>query len=197
VIDTRITAEKRPRRLEPGDDRGQVLAEGQPHIAMPAVDRGEHQGVHHTAAPGAGIMQQAHLPEAGLAFGARLAVGHPHCRLPAAAVAKDLQRVAVQRPLRHDHALPGQQLPGLNHCQARTEQLLQPFVTRRQQRPALTVPGGPVRADGLGHPAEQLVPELPLTPGPVQAAGPSYGPPAPAGLWSETPHPAPTAAALP
>jgi hypothetical protein len=40
---------------------------------------------------------------------------------------------------------------------------------RRQQRPALAMPISPVRADPLGHRAEQLIPELPLTPSPVQA----------------------------
>ena len=165
----KIAAEERPRRLEPGDHRGQVLAEGQPHEHVPGIDRGEDQGVHHPAAPSLQVVKQAHLPEVDLAFGAWLAVGHPHRRLAAAAMTQHLKRVAVQRPLRDHHTLPGQQLPGLHHRQARIQQLLQPRVMRRQQRPARPVPISPVRADPLSHGAQQLIPELFFTPGPVQA----------------------------
>ena len=34
------------------------------------------------------------------------------------------------------------------------------------------MPTGPVRGDPLGHPAQQPIAKLALTPGPVQAAGP-------------------------
>jgi hypothetical protein len=139
---------------------------------VPAVHGGEDQRVHDPAPPGPRVVQQAHLPEVDLALGARLAVRHPHRRPPAATVAQHLQGVPVQRPLRHHHALPGQQLAGLDHRQARIQQLLQPRVTGRQQRPALAVPVAPVRADPLGHGAEQLIAELPLAPGPGQAARP-------------------------
>ena len=96
---------------QPADHRGQVLAEGQPHEHVPGVDRGEDQGVHHPAAPGLRVVKQAHLPEVDLAFGARLAVGHPHRRPPAAAMPKHLQRVPVQRPLRDHHTLAGPAVP--------------------------------------------------------------------------------------
>jgi hypothetical protein len=43
---------------------------------------------------------------------------------------------------------------------------------RRKQYPALTMPIGPVRADTFRYLAEQVIPELSLTPGPVQAASP-------------------------
>ncbi len=36
IDDLEDPAEERPRRLEPGDDRRQVLAEAQPHKAVPA-----------------------------------------------------------------------------------------------------------------------------------------------------------------
>ena len=83
--------EERPRRLEAGDDRRQVLAEAQPHIAVPAVDGGEDQGVRHAPAAGPRVGQQAHLPEVDLAFRARLAVSDPHRRPApgAATVAED------------------------------------------------------------------------------------------------------------
>jgi len=164
-------AEKRPRRLAPGDHRRQVLAEGQVDIAVAAVHRGEDQRVRHPAALGLRIIQQAHPPEISLAFGSWLAVGHPHRRRPAVpAMPEHLQRVPMQRPLRHHHALPGQQLPGLNHGHALIEQTLQPGLMRSQQRPAIPVPVSATRPDPLSHPAEQLIAELSLTPRPVQAA---------------------------
>jgi hypothetical protein len=125
----------------------------------------------HAAAPGGRVIQQAHLPEVSLHLGARLAVSHRHRALAgSAAIAQHLQRIAVQRPLRHHHALAGQQLPSPHHGQAVAEQLGQPPVMSRQQRPGLPTPAGPVRPDLLGHRAQQLIAELGLAPSPVQTA---------------------------
>ena len=83
------------------------------HIAVPAVNGGEDQRVRHPAVPGARISQQTHPAEVDLAFGARLAVGHPHRHAapPAPAVLQHLQRIPVQRPLWHHHPAAGQQFP--------------------------------------------------------------------------------------
>jgi hypothetical protein len=69
-------------------------------------------------------------------------------------VAQYLQRIPVQRPLRHHHALAGQQVPGLHHRQALPDQhVFQLLVVRGQQRPRRPVPVTPVRPDPLGNQA--------------------------------------------
>jgi hypothetical protein len=63
-----------------------------------AVDRGEDQGMHHTAAPGLRVVKQAHLPEVDLAFGARpqsagsAGIGRGHGEAQVVVAAKLLQR---------------------------------------------------------------------------------------------------------
>jgi hypothetical protein len=169
-------AEKPPRRVEAGDDRRQVLAEAQVHIAVAAVAGGEDQGMHHPPPPGFPVLQQAHLPEVDLAFRAWLAVSDPHRGLPGGApVARDLQRVPVQRPLGNHHAPAGQQLTDLHHRQALVQEALDLLMMGRQHRPALPVTAGAVRADPLSHRADQRIAQLPLTPRAIQPARLRHG----------------------
>jgi hypothetical protein len=169
-------AEKRPRRVEAGDDRRQVLAEAQVHIAVAAVAGGEDQGMHHPPPPGFPVLQQAHLPEVDLAFRAWLAVSDPHRGLPGGApVARDLQRVPVQRPLGNHHAPAGQQLTDLHHRQDLVQEALDLLMMGRQHRPALPVTAGAVRADPLSHRADQRIAQLPLTPRAIQPARLRHG----------------------
>jgi hypothetical protein len=67
----------------------------------------------------------AHPGEVDLAFHARFAVDHRHRPTAAATLILGVfLAVAVQRPLRDDHALAGQQVADLDHRQA----LVDPFV---------------------------------------------------------------------
>src|SRR6266496_3810204 len=87
--------------------------------------------------------------------------------LPARAA--PLGREPVQRPLRHHHALPGQQDPDLHHRHPALGPLRDLLLAGLQLRPPRTVP---VRAHRPHHRhdlPDQLIGELPLTPIPQQA----------------------------
>ena len=127
--------------------------------------------MHHPPPPGFPVLQQAHLPEVDLAFRAWLAVSDPHRGLPGGApVARDLQRVPVQRPLGNHHAPAGQQLTDLHHRQALVQEALDLLMMGRQHRPALPVTICAVRPDPLSNRADQLIAQLPLAAGPIQPA---------------------------
>ena len=135
------------------------------HKAVPAIDSGEDQGMHHAGGAGSRVGQQAHPPEVNLAFRAGLAVSDPDRRLPrTAAVAQNFPRVTVQCPFRNDHAAAGQQFTGPDHRQALIQQALQFLAVLRQQRPAPPVTVGAVRADPLRHGTDQLIDSCPSPP---------------------------------
>ena len=108
--------EERPGLLAPGDDLLQRHRERQVHEHVPGKARGEHQRLQ-LAPPAVPRRDQPQIPEIDLQLTARRPVinrrGHLATRRPA-----PLGREPVQRPLRHHHALPGQQDPDLHHRHA-------------------------------------------------------------------------------
>jgi hypothetical protein len=111
-------AEERPRRFAAVDDRGQGLGERQPHEHVPRIHRGEDQRMHHPTPPAGGVEQHAHPGEVDLAFHAGLAVDHGNRPSSSAALVAGVGlAVAVQSPLRDDHALAGQKVADLDHRQ--------------------------------------------------------------------------------
>ena len=108
---------------------------------------------------------QPQIPEIDLQLTARRPVIDRRGHL---AAATPLGREPVQRPLRHHHALPGQQDPDLHHRHV----ALDPLHDLRgglQLRPALAVPVRPHRPHYRHDLADELIGELPLTPIPQQA----------------------------
>ena len=164
-------AEKRPRRLEPGDHRGGGLGEGQPHEAVPAVAGSEDQRLAHPAPAQLRVRDQAHPAEVDLTLPAGLAVSDAdRGGAGPAAHPENLQGVAVQGALGHDHTLAGQQLTGLDRGQALGDHpRLELLVVGHQRGPHGAMAVGAVRAHTLAHHRQQLVGELLLTAGPVDA----------------------------
>jgi hypothetical protein len=71
-----------------------------------------------------------------------------------------LSAVAVQRALRHDHPVAGQQIADLDHRQSVLDPLADPIVVGAQRFPRLTMSLGAVRTHRGHHRADQLVTEL-------------------------------------
>ena len=159
-------AEEAPRGLAARDHRGQGLGVAQPHEHVPAEHRGEDQRVHPPPTSGLEVEQQTHLGEVELALHPGLNVSDPHRRPASGAEPASLHGEPVQRPIRHPHPLPGQQLLDLHD---RQRVVLDPAVfdaghpgpdlllIREQGLPRGTVPGGPDRADRLEDQPDQLV----------------------------------------
>jgi len=122
----------------------------------------QDQRPHHPAPAGVPVDDEAHLPEVDLQLTAGLTISHPDRHTPGrAAHTEDLQRVAVQRALRHDHPLADQQLTGLHHSQLLLDQpRLELVVVGHQSRPRRAVTGRAVRAHPLTHHTDQHVGEL-------------------------------------
>ena len=164
-------AEERPRRLEPGEDRGGRLGEGQPHEAVPAVAGGEDQGLTHPRPAGLGVGDEAHLAEVHLKLPARLPVGDAHGGGAGRAThAEDLQCVAVQGALGHDGALAAQQLMRLDRGETLGDNPgLELIVVGHQHRPGDAVAVGTMWAYRLAHLGQQHVVQLLLAAGAVEA----------------------------
>lgn len=105
---------------------------------MSAVTGGEHQA--YAQAPPAlrPVPEQAHPAVVHLQLLARLAVRHPH-RRPRPAELQLRRAEPVQRPVRHQHAAPGQQIVDLGQPQATVQFLLQELPLPLQPLPCLTV----------------------------------------------------------
>jgi hypothetical protein len=154
--------EEAPRRLAAGDHVLDRLAERQPHEAVAAHHRREHQGVAHPAPADHRLGQQAHAAKVHLALVARLAVGDPDGgSSPAPANLAHLQRVAVQGPLRHHDPPTVQQVMNFAHRQL---VLVQPVddeaVVGDQQPPRPTVTVNAVGTHRLHHRTDELVSQL-------------------------------------
>jgi hypothetical protein len=165
-------AEERPRCFAAVDHRGQGLRERQPHEHVPRIHRGEDQRMGHPTPAGRGVQQHPHPGEVDLAFHPRLAVDHGHRPGPSAAlIVGAFLAVAVQCPLRHEHALAGQQITDLDHRQTIFDPLTDAIMVGAQHFPRRPKPLGAVRAHHRHHRADQLVIDLLITTGPVQARG--------------------------
>jgi hypothetical protein len=113
----------------------------------------------------------AHSGEVDLAFRARFPVDHRH--RPTAATPLILGvflAVTVQRPLRDDHALAGQQVADLDHRQALVDPPVDLTMVGAQHFPHLAIPVGAIWAHHGDHRTDQSVVELINTTGPVQAS---------------------------
>src|SRR5881628_3569345 len=84
-------------------------------------------------------------------------------RSPKSICSSPLGGEPVQRPLRHHHALPGQQDPDLHHRHVALDPLHDLLAAGLQLRPALAVPVRPHRPHYRHDLADQLIGELPLT----------------------------------
>ena len=158
-------AEEHPRRFAAVDHIADRLTERQPHEAVARHDRREDQRMTHPAAAGRPVGHQPEPAEVDLALVARLAVVHPHRRAPPAPPdVAHLQRVTVQRALRHHDPASAEELMGLAH---RELVLLQPaldeLMVGDQQPPRVTPAIRAVRAHNLHHRADEPVGELLLT----------------------------------
>jgi hypothetical protein len=89
----------------------------------------------------------------------RLPVGDGD-RASSAAVVGALNAIAVQRALRHDHPLAGQQIPDLDHRQTLPDPAFDLIVVGAQRFPRHTMALRTVWADRGHHRADQLVAEL-------------------------------------
>ena len=161
------TAEERPGILTPGDDLLQRHRERQVHEHEPGKAGGEHQRVQ-LAAPALTGRDQPQVAEIDLQLTARRPVidrrGH---LLPASSAPPG--REPVQRPLRHHHALPGQQDPDLDHRHPGLDPRGDLLAAGLQLRPALAMPVRPDRADHRHDLPDQLIGEL-ILPAPTRQA---------------------------
>jgi len=158
--------EERPGGLAPGDHIRRCLPERQPHEAVPRVAGGEDQRPHHPPSPAGGVEQQAHPPEIHLAFGAGLAVGHPHRHPFPLGEPAALHREPVQGaiPIRHPHPPSPQQIGDLGEPQTRPHPATDQLLVWHQSVPRRAVATRTGGADHLAHRADQRVAELALTP---------------------------------
>jgi hypothetical protein len=110
------------------------------------------------------ISHQTESAEIDLQLIARCAVIHPDRRAPPApADIAHLQRIAMQRPLRHHHTTTRQQLVRLAHRQLIVPQpALDELMMGDQQPPRATAPIDAMRAHRLHHRSDELIGELPL-----------------------------------
>ncbi len=166
--DAEDPAEKLPGLLAAGDDLLQRHRERQVHEQVPGKARGEHQRVE-LAAPALTGRDQPQIPEIDLQLAARRPVIHRRGHLAAARPAP-LGREPVQRPLRHHHALPGQQDPDLHHRHSGFDPRGDLFLAGLQLRPPRAVPVRAHRPDHRHDLPDQLIGELVLTPLPGQAS---------------------------
>ena len=159
--DLEAAAEERPGRLTTGDHRGQRLRVGQPHEHVPAEHRGEDQRVHPPRLPGLRVHQQTQLREVELALHPRRPVRDPDRARPDPKPALR-HREPVQRPVRHPHPPPGQQLLDLHDAQrVPPVTSLDPgpdlLLMCQQQLPRLAVPVRACRTDRVDDLADELV----------------------------------------
>ncbi|GGU47073.1 hypothetical protein GCM10010178_44490 [Lentzea flava] len=114
------------------------------------------------APPGGRVRDQAEPAEVDLDLLARLAVGHPHRRLPAAET-QFCHRIPVQRPIRHHHPAPPQQHMDLGQRQVLLQPRLQLLALRGDRLPRRPGAPRPVRADHGHHRPEQILGQLAVT----------------------------------
>ena len=159
--DAEHPGKERPGVLAAGDDLLQRHRERQVHEHVPGKARGEHQRPQ-LAPPALTRRDQPQIPEIDLQLTARRPVINRRGHLAAARPAP-LGREPVQRPLRHHHALPGQQDPDLHHRHPALDPRGDLLAAGLQLRPA---PAVPVRAHRPHHRhdlPDQLIGELLLT----------------------------------
>jgi hypothetical protein len=144
---------------------------GEPHEAEPGHHRREHQRPTVPLLPGLRIRDPAQLAEVDLQLIPRRTVVDPHRRPSDRSANPELfEGVAMQRPRRHHHTSPLEQLMGLHHRQALVLQPLLELVPVRIEQPAGLAPAvGPMRPHPLNHLTDQHIGQLVLVAGPVQA----------------------------
>ena len=159
--DAEDPGEERPGILAAGDDLLQGHRERQVDEHVPGKARGEHQRVQ-LAAPALTGRDQPQVPEIDLQLTARRPVihrrGHRRPARPA-----PLGREPVQRPLRHHHAMAGQQDPDLDHRHVSPHPPGDLLAAGLQLRPPRAVPVRPGRPDHRHDLPDQLIGELLLT----------------------------------
>ncbi len=165
------TTEETPCRLEPGDHIIERLAVREPHETEPGHDRREHQRPQIPLLAGLRIGDAAELAEVDLQLITRRPVVHPDRRVPdRAADAEFLERVAVQRPLGHDHALALQQLVDLDDRKpvlVLAKPLLELVSVRIKQPARFASAVGAMGPHALDDLAQQHVGHLLLAAGPI------------------------------
>ena len=106
-----------PRRLQPREDRRQVLAEGDPQEGVPAEGQRDEEPVHVPARAGGGIRPQAQPPEVDFGGLAGRRVGDPHGHARRAEAAVGLGE-PVERAIRDADALLAEPAVDLGQPQA-------------------------------------------------------------------------------
>ena len=106
-----------PRRLQPREDRRQVLAEGDPQEGVPTEGQRDEEPVDVPVRTGGGIRPQAQPPEVGFGGLAGRRIGHPHGHARRAEAAVGLGE-PVERAIRDAEALLAEPAVDLGQAQA-------------------------------------------------------------------------------
>ena len=191
---TCITAEEPPRRLEATDHLLGRLEERRPHELVAAEARREDESLAHPVAVPVG--DESEPAEVHLQLGSRRRVVDAHGHGPAPRTAP-LDREARQGAMRDDDALALEEDPDLDDGEPVGHPRLDLFLLGEERPPRAAVAVGAVRPDRLDQPAHQLVGELPLTAGAVDAEPDRGGDVAPRRLAVDADRPGDGALALP